>query len=86
VLLFLGKTFMPKSSRRRIHADFREAFVLTDVRAGDLAATAGLSRSQLSRLMNAPAVVATPRTVERLRTLAGLLWYPPDRIFAERQP
>ena len=76
---------MPKLPRRHIHANFREAFSLSNVRATDLAASAGFSQTELSRVMNAPAVVASPRTVERLTVVAGLLWYP-GPLFTEVQP
>jgi hypothetical protein len=66
---------------KQLHPEFREAFNLTNVRVKDLAASVEMPRTTLGRLMAAPEVRVTPLIERRLKTLAGILWYPADRIF-----
>ena len=71
----------PPSPRRDLHPEFVSAFITSDERSCALAHLIGLERTRLGRLMNARTVVATPRVVQQLSTLATLLGYPTDRMF-----
>jgi hypothetical protein len=59
----------------QIHPEFREAFTLSKVRVADLAASVGMPKTSLGRLMASSEIRATPLTIDRLKILAGLLWY-----------
>jgi hypothetical protein len=67
--------------KRPLHPEFREAFTVTKVPVSDLASAVGMPKTTLGRVMASPEVRCTPLMERRLRTLAGLLWYPPERIW-----
>jgi hypothetical protein len=60
---------------RRLHPEFREAWILRSAPAWSFARFIGCPRTRLSAWMNAAAVSASPLTIERLTMLALLLGY-----------
>jgi transposase-like protein len=63
------------AARRRLTAEFREAFVLSDIRVSTLAAQLHMPTTTLGRWMSAREVRSTPLTRSRFKALAQLLGF-----------
>ena len=76
-----GVTPLP---RRRLNPALVAAVRASAVPRWQLAEKAGFPQAQqFSTLIHSVFVVASPRTVNRIKLLAAYLGYPPDRIFID---